>query len=191
MAIAIEFERRMRDLAKESKAEAVLIQMNPRVSAEFTREEARVLRQIEEETGKWFTFEGSEGLPLDHFAVVLEASRERVLERAVPFRAGEEVHVNIVEPHMYSPGDAVAKVDGYVISIRGGGDYVGEKHLVRIEEAGRTSAEATLIDVPAAAVASADGDSPADGLESKPRRRGRRGGRRRSGAKAESVSSSE
>ena len=34
--IAIEFERRMRDLAKETDAEAILIQMNPRVSAEFT-----------------------------------------------------------------------------------------------------------------------------------------------------------
>jgi ribonuclease G len=188
--LAIEFERRMRDLAKETDAEALLIQMNPRVSAEFTRDEARVLRQIEEETGKWFTFEGSEGLPLDHFAIVLESTRDKVIERSVPFRAGEEVHVDIVEPHMYSPGDAVAKVDGYVISIRGGGDYVGEKHLVRIEEAGRTSADASLVDVEVPD-ASADGDGSADGLESKPRRRGRRGGRRRSGATAESVSSSE
>src|SRR6185312_11722035 len=167
--------------------------MNPRVSAEFTREDARVLRQIEEDTGKWFTFEGSEGLPLDHFVVVLEASRERVLERAVPFRAGEEVHVEIVEPHMYSPGDAVAKVDGYMIQITGAGDYVGEKHLVRIEEAGRTSAVATLLDADPSpgAAGSVDGEVGSDGLESKPRRRGRRGGRRRSGAKAESVSSSE
>ena len=118
-----------------------------------------------------------------------------MLERAVPFRPGEEVHVEIIEPHMYSPGDAVAKVDGYMISITGAGDYVGEKHLVRIEEAGRTSAVATLLDVPAATTDSdsdSDGtDNSDDGLESKPRRRGRRGGRRRSGAKAESVSSSE
>ena len=191
--LAIEFERRMRDLAKETKDEALLIQMNPRVSAEFTRDEARVLRQIEEETGKWFHFEGSEGLPLDHFAVVLEDDLKRVVERAVPFRAGEEVHVEIVEPHMYSPGDAVAKVDGYIISIRGGGDYVGEKHLVRIEEAGRTEAVASLLDVPASGTPSSngsgDGDDAGDDLESKPRRRGRRGGRRRSGAKAESASS--
>ncbi|MBV9805073.1 MAG: TRAM domain-containing protein, partial [Solirubrobacterales bacterium] len=191
--LAIEFERRMRDLSKETEAEAILLQMNPRVSAEFTRDDARVLRQIEQDTGKWFTFEGSEGLPMDHFAVVLESTRERVLERAVPFRPGEEVHVEIIEPHMYSPGDAVAKVDGYMISITGAGDYVGEKHLVRIEEAGRTSAVATLLDATPAPGpdAAADGASGADGLESKPRRRGRRGGRRRSGAKAESVSSSE
>jgi ribonuclease G len=210
----------MRDVAKESKAEALLIQMNPRVSAEFTRDDARVLRAVEADTGKVFVFEGSEGLPLDHFSVVLEGSRDEVLERAVPFRVGEEVHVEVVEPHMYSPGDAVAKVDGYVISITGGGPYVGEKHLVRIEEAGRTAAMATLLDAtpgtqadavstaasggrkaptPAAKRsakgqgASGDSASPAgeateDGLQSKPRRRGRRGGRRRSGAKAESAS---
>jgi ribonuclease G len=191
--LGLEFERKMRDLAKVTDAEALLIQMNPRVSAEFTREEARVLRQIEEDTGKWFTFEGSEGLPLDHFAVVLESTRDRVIERAVPFRVGEEVHVEIVEPHMYNPGDAVAKIDGYMIQITGAGDYVGEKHLVRIEEAGRTSAVATLLDATPASSSdgSSDGDLDADGLESKPRRRGRRGGRRRSGAKAESVSSSE
>ncbi len=144
--LAIEFERRMRDLAKATKAEAVLLQMNPRVSSEFTRDDARVLHAIERETSKVFVFEGSEGLPLDHFAVLLEGTREEVLERAVPFRVGEEVHVQIVEPHMYSRGDAVAKVDGYVISVTGGGPYVGEKHLVRIDEAGRTAAVASLLD---------------------------------------------
>jgi ribonuclease G len=184
--IAIEFERRMRDLAKVTKAEALLIQMNPRVSAEFTGNDARVLKAIEEETGKWFHFEGSEGLPVDHFAVVMEGTRDQVLERAVPFREGEEVHVEIIEPHMYSPGDAVAKIDGYIISISGGGRFVGEKHMVRIEEAGRTAAVASLVDTPSNSD-SAEDDSD-DALESRSRRRGRRGGRRRSGAKAESAS---
>jgi ribonuclease G len=195
--VAIEFERRMRELAAQSKADALLIQMNPRVSGEFIRDDARALRAIENETGKIFVFEGSEGLPLEHFSVALEGSREEVLERAVPFRVGEEVHVQIVEPHMYSPGDAVAKVDGYMISIVGGGRYVGQKHLVRIEDAGRTSAVASLVDVPADSAGSdsrgapADTENGEDGLESKPRRRGRRGGRRRSGARAESPTPSE
>jgi ribonuclease G len=188
--IAIEFERRMRDLAKEMKAEALLIQMNPRVSAEFTANDARVLHAIEEDTGKVFVFEGSEGLPLDHFDVILEGDRDQVLERAVPFREGEEVHVEIVEPHMYSPGDAVAKVDGYIISVRDATKHVGEKRLVRIEEVGRTAAVASLIDSgPDSSTDDADeagSDEASDGVESKPRRRGRRGGRRRSGARAKS-----
>ena len=187
--IAIEFERRMRDLAAETTADAILIQMNPRVSAEFTGNDARVLHAVEEETGKWFHFEGSEGLPLEHFAVLLEGEREQVLERALPFREGEEVHVEIVEPHMYSPGDAVAKIDGYIISIRGGTKYVGEKHMVRIEEVGRTSAIASLVDVAGAREGGGSGEQD-DELDSKVRRRGRRGGRRRSGAKAPVSTSS-
>ncbi len=190
--IAIEFERRLRDLAKETTAEALLIQMNPRVSAEFTGNGARVLHAIEHETGKWFHFEGSEGLPPEHFSVLLEGDREQVLERALPFREGEEVHVEIVEPHMYSPGDAVAKVDGYIISVRNATGFVGQKRLVRIEEAGRTSAWATLVDVPGLAAERPSGgaaaDEPDDGLESKPRRRGRRGGRRRPAASTEPAS---
>ena len=187
--IAIEFERRMREVAAETDAEAILLQMNPRVSAEFTANDGRVLHAVEADTGKVFVFEGSEGLPLEHFSVLLEGDRDQVLERALPFREGEEVHVEIVEPHMYSPGDAVAKIDGYIISIKGGTRYVGEKHLVRIDEVGRTAAVASLVDVPGA---DGDGKPTADDdeLESKPRRRGRRGGRRRSGAKAGSASSS-
>jgi ribonuclease G len=187
--LAIAFERRLRELAKEREAEAFLIQMNPRVSAEIVGDNARVLRAIEEETGKWFHFEGSEGLPLDHFAVLLEGDREEVLERALPFREGEEVHVEIVEPHMYSPGDAVAKIDGYIISVTGAGRFVGSKRLVRIDEVGRTAAAASLVGEIEAAT---DGGPPEDGadddgVESKPRRRGRRGGRRRSGARAETT----
>ncbi|MDQ6807028.1 MAG: ribonuclease E/G, partial [Actinomycetota bacterium] len=187
--LAIEFERRLRDLAKERAAEAFLIQMNPRVSAEITGNDARVLRAIEQETGKWFHFEGSEGLPLNHFAVLLEGDRDQVLERALPFREGEEVHVQIVEPHMYSPGDAVAKIDGYIISVKGGGRHVGRKRLVRIDEVDRTAAVASLVGEPEP---ERDGGPPEDsadddGVESKPRRRGRRGGRRRSGARAETT----
>jgi ribonuclease G len=187
--IAIEFERRMRDLAKDVRADAILLQMNPRVSAEFTGNDARVLRAVEEETGKWFHFEGSEGLPLDHFAVLFEGDREEVLERALPFREGEEVYVEIVEPHMYNAGAGVAKIDGYIISITGGTPFVGEKHLVRIEEVGRTEATATLVDVAGADGSGADDESGE--LDSKPRRRGRRGGRRRSSARAGSATGSE
>jgi ribonuclease G len=192
--IAIEFERRMREAASRTEAPAILLQMNPRVSAEFTKDGARALQAVEERTGKWFFFEGSEGLPLDHFAVLFEGDRDQMLERALPFRPGEEVHVDIVEPHMYSPGDAVAKVDGYVIEVRGATPYVGEKHLVRIEDAGRTGAVASLIDVSGdSSDSDEEGDPPSesgDSLESRRTRRRRRGGRRRSAAGAGSASGS-
>ena len=39
----------------------------------------------------------------------------------MPFRGGDEVLVHIVEPHMYDVDDAVAKIDGYIISVAGAG----------------------------------------------------------------------
>jgi ribonuclease G len=133
-----------------------------------------------------FFFTGSEGLPLDHFDVVMEGSTDDVSERAVPFRAGDEVLVHIIEPHMYEVDDAVAKIDGYIVSVAGGGRFVGSKRLVRIEEPGRTAAKAVLLDD---SPRGAEDEDDEDALESKPRRRGRRGGRRRSAAKAEATSS--
>lgn len=191
--IAIDVERQLRRLAKKKpkKVEAFLVQLNPRVSAQFTGNGSRVLHALEAETGKMFLFEGSEGLPLDHMAITLEGTREEVEERAVPFREGDEVLVHIVEPHMYDVDDAVAKIDGYIISVKRAGPLVGEKRLVCIESAGRTSATATLVDTEGAAPERSDEDGDGDVLQSKPRRRGRRGGRRRSRATAESSAPSE
>ncbi len=145
--IAIEFERKLRDVAAEHPdAQALLVQMNPRVSTQFTGHGSRVLHALEAETGKSFLFEGSEGLALDHFAVTYVGTREEVEERALPFRQGDEVLVEIVEPHMYDVDDAVAKIDGYIISIAGAATHVGEKRMVRIDQVGRTAASALLLD---------------------------------------------
>jgi ribonuclease G len=166
---------------------------------------------------------------------------------------------------MYDVDDAVAKIDGYIISIAGAASEVGSKRMVRIDQVGRTAASAFLLDEAGEIVrppartsssrgsarggrrasgageggragerarsrargrrAPADsegadarreaglhetptavdsepedevvakdvaGESPggegdADDLQSKPRRRGRRGGRRRSAAKAKAT----
>ncbi len=169
--IAIDFDRRLRELAARSPrtTEAFLVQMNPLVSVEFTGGGARMLRELEEATGKVFHFEGSEALAHDHFEVVMEGPADEVAARAIPFQEGEEVLVTIVEPHMYNADDAVAKIDGYVVSVAGGGPHLGEKRMVRIEEAGRNSARATMLDAPGSG----------DGLESASRSTGRsRSGRR-------------
>ena len=140
---------------------------------------------IEKETGKHFHFEGTESLPIDHFDVVLDGGRDEIEERAMPFREGEEVLVLIEEPHMYNDDDAVAKLDGYIISVAGAGRIVGERTLVRIDKVGRSSAEASLVNPPP----EAEGDSSSpegdgEGSEGQRRRRGRRGGRRRRKAPA-------
>jgi ribonuclease G len=181
----------MVDEAGGNGPEAYLLRINPRVSGWFTADGARELHALEEQTGKFFHFEGSEGLPLDHFAVTMEGSRDEIEQHAVPFRAGEEVHVHIVEPHMYNEDDAVAKVDGYLIDVVNGVVFVGEKKLVRIEEAGRTIATAVLVGADAETAAEAARDR-ATGREQAAQRARRsaaakKGAAKRKAAVAEAV----
>ena len=53
--------------------------------------------------------------------------------------------VKIDEPHMYNADDAVARIDSYIVSVTGGGRFVGERKLVRIDEVERSAAIASLL----------------------------------------------
>jgi ribonuclease G len=143
--IAIDVERRLRKLVKDSKSEAFLVQVHPRVAAILIGGGGKPLRELEEETGKVFHFHGTEGSALDTFAITEEGTRDDIEHRALPFKQGEEVLIRIEEPHMYNIDDAIAKIDGYVISISGAAPFVGEKVLVRIDEVKRTAAYASVI----------------------------------------------
>ena len=188
--VAIEVDRWLRDLATERpQPPAFLIRVNPKVATILVGGHGveGPIHEIEQETGKHFHFEGTDALPLDFFDVVLEGTREEVEERALPFREGEEVLLHIEEPHMYNDDDAVAKLDGYVVSVSGAAPLVGDKTLVRIEKVGRSAAQGSLVDPPEGLVASARPEEQQPSGNGRRRRRGRRGGRGR--RRAESGSS--
>jgi len=182
--VAIEVDRWLRDVAAERPGSpAFLIRVHPKVATILVGGQGvpGPIVEIEDETGRHFHFEGTEALPIDHFEVVLEGSRDEVEERALPFREGEEVLVKIEEPHMYNDDDAVAKLDGYVVSVFGAAPLVGEKTLVRIEKVGRSAAQASLVDPPEGVTSfgATEGGADAAAGEAPRRRRGRRGGRGR------------
>ena len=186
--VALDVERKLRDLvAEKPEPKAFLIQIHPRVSNLLVNGVGRPLLALEDELDRHFHFEGKEALPIDTFNVLMEGSLDSISERALPFREGEEVLVRIEEPHMYNEDDAVAKIDGYLISVEGAGRNIGEQRLVRIDRVGRSSAEASLVDVNPPAGADDDDDDEDSPEKPKRTRRGRRGGRGRAKPKAESA----
>jgi ribonuclease G len=175
--VAIKVLRKLRDLVEERpEPEAFLIRVNPKVAAKLL-EEGSGLAELEAASGKHFHFEGGDALAINTYDVAAEGSREEIEERALPFRVGEEVLVSIEEPHMYNADDAVARVDGYIVSVAGAGKHIGERLLVRIDGVDRSAATASLVNP----VPEEDGDEEVESSASSGRRRGRRGGRRRSG----------
>ena len=183
--VALEGLRKMREIAAENEAEAFLVRVNPKVAHELTAEDSG-LAELEDTTGKRFHFEGGDALAIDTFELVESGSREEIEELALPFKVGEEVLVKIEEPHMYNADDAVARIDSYIVSVTGGGRYVGERKLVRIEEVERSAAIASLLgsDSPNGSGGGGENGSELESAAaSRKRSRGRRGGQGRSRAK--------
>lgn len=182
--VALDAMRRLPDVAAGAKdAEALLVKVHPKVAAELIDPDSG-LADLEGKTGKQFHFEGGDALAIDTFEVVETGSREQIEERALPFKVGEEVLVKIDEPHMYNADDAVARVDSYIVSVTGGGRFVGERKLVRIERVERAAAVATLpgVEVTNGVAGGSENGSELESSASRSRRRGRRGGRGRSGS---------
>jgi ribonuclease G len=190
--VGLEGLRKMREIAAEKSDEAFLIRVNPKVAAVLTDSDSG-LTELEDETGKRFHFEGGDANAIETFELVESGTRAEIEERALPFKVGEEVLVKIDEPHMYNADDAVARIDSYIVSITGGGPYVGERKLVRIDEVERAAAIASLLggEAPIGGGESQNGNSngASNGTQldsdspARKRSRGRRGGRGRSRAK--------
>ncbi|HEU4906601.1 MAG TPA: Rne/Rng family ribonuclease [Solirubrobacterales bacterium] len=154
--VALEGLRQMREMAAEKPdAEAFLLRVNPQVAATLIDDDSG-LAELEEETGKRFHFEGGDALAIDTFELVEAGARAEIEERALPFKVGEEVLVKIEEPHMYNADDAVARIDSYIVSVSGGGKFVGDRKMVRIERVERAAAVASLLGDPASNGAEAD-----------------------------------
>jgi ribonuclease G len=179
--VALDVMRRLPDVAAGANdAEALLLRVHPKVAAELIDPDSG-LTELEQQTGKQFHFEGGDALSIDTFEVVETGSRAKIEERALPFKVGEEVLVKIDEPHMYNADDAVARVDSYIVSVTGGGRFVGERKLVRIERVERAAAVASLPEGESQNGAGGEeGGSQLESSTSRSSRRGRRGGRGRS-----------
>ena len=119
--VAIDVLRHLRELvADDPEARGVPDPGQPEGRAQAARPRQSGLRELEEETGKHFHFEGGDALPIGTYQVAEEGSREEIERQALPFEVGDEVLVSIEEPHMYNVDDAVARVDSYVVSVTRG-----------------------------------------------------------------------
>ena len=145
--MAVEAERRLRKLARASGSEAYLVRLNAKVASGLVGPGGTKLIELENETGKRFTLEPVERMPLSEVDVILEGTRAEVDGSAMPVADGDEITVRISEPHMYNVTDGVARLDGgYPVVVGGAIGYIGQQHKVRIDRATRTTAYATLLD---------------------------------------------
>jgi ribonuclease G len=186
---AVDAERRLRRLVAESKSESFLVELNSQVATLLVGPGGSRLAELEKETGRRFALKGRQRAPHDHFAVLSEGKSAEVEPQAFPVEPGQELEVELEEAHLHTETDAIARLDGYVITVAGAAAQVGEKVDIRIEDVGKTSAHAVLV--------SEDGDKATPDMETpkpegeKPKKKTRRGSRGGRGRKKKPAAAQE
>jgi ribonuclease G len=176
---AVEAERRLRALVAASASEAFLVELNAQVAGILIGPGASRLDELEKETGRRFAFKTRPRVAPSHFALLAEGPAAEIDPQAFPVSAGQELELELEEAHLHDENDAIGRLDGYVITVDGAAESVGEKVKVRIEHAGRTSAHAVLASEPVADGRPEIADEPAAVKPKRKTRRGSRGGRGR------------
>ncbi len=149
--MAVEAERCLRKLARASGSDAFLIRLNARVASRLAGPGGTKLIELEDETGKRFSLEPVERLPLEEVDVVADGSRAEIAGESHPVKEGQELKLRIAEPHMYNLTDGIGYVDSYPVVVGGAIGYVGQQQKVRIDRVSRHTAYASLVDSPSTA----------------------------------------
>jgi ribonuclease G len=182
---AVDAERRIRRLIAGSRSKAFHIELNSQVAATLIGPGAERLAELEKETGRSLAVKGRQRAPHDHFVVLEQGSPDKVEDKALPVERGQELEVELEEAHQHSDTDAIARVDGYVVTVEDAASRVGEKVSIRIENVAKTAARAVITEGE-----SANGDDPTKEKPKKKTRRGTRGGRGRK-KKTEAVTNTD
>ncbi|HWH55548.1 MAG TPA: Rne/Rng family ribonuclease, partial [Gaiellaceae bacterium] len=144
---AIDMERKLRDLAKNSKrgVEAFRVELEEDVAAHLIGPGAARLTEVETLAKRRFFLEGKAGVPLDHFKVKAEGKLADIAPKA-PVEEGAEIRLELVEVGQHDIAAGVGKLDGLSISVADASKLVGKKVKVRVERILDGIAYAVLVD---------------------------------------------
>lgn len=144
--VALKAIRRLRHLFAENDAEAVLLEVHPRVASRLIGLGGNNLKELEEELNRHIYIKGSEELHIEEIEIVDSGSKEEIAELASPVQVGEKKVLEVEETHVTNNEDGISRIEGFIIDIIAGGHLVGETIKVEITDVYRTYAKAEVIE---------------------------------------------
>lgn len=144
-AVGLKVRREIYRLLAQQSVAALLVEAHPSVAAVLIGPGGKSLKALEEKTGIPIQVRGVEGLHSRDFTLIPLTSREELWAAAVPVKVGQILTTTVEEQHLAKPRDAVARVEGFVIDIEDGADYVGQNVELQITKVLRTYAKARVL----------------------------------------------
>lgn len=143
--VSIQLKSQIYQLSRQTMAETILVEANPVVAARLIGAGGVHLRELEQKTGKNLYIRGSATHHLEQVSIKPLSNQEEVSEQTVPVKAGEIIEVKVAEPHISNTNDGIARLEGFIIDVEGGGCLVGEVVSVEVVKVHRTYAKARLV----------------------------------------------
>lgn len=140
--LGIHFKNQIYQAARQMSADTILVEANPLVAARLIGSGGVSLRDLEDKTNKSLYIRGSAMHHIESVTIKPIHDNDDMPERTLPVKTGEVLQVKVEEPHVSNLNDGIARIDGFVLNIEGGGVMIGETIPVEVERVFRTYAKA-------------------------------------------------
>lgn len=145
--LGIHFKSQILQLATRTTADTILVEANPMVAARLIGSGGAGLRELENRTGKNVYIRGSLTHHIESVSIRPLHNQADLQAATPPVKQGQVLEVRVEEPHISNLNDGIARVDGFILDIEGGGTLIGETVLVEINKVHRTYARARVLSV--------------------------------------------
>lgn len=125
--------------------EALLLEVNPIVAAVLIGAGGSNLQRLEREVGGAIFIRGADHLHVEDWKILHTGSVAEVEGFALPVNVDDVLTIMVEEPHQANSDTGIARVNGYVLQIPGGGKKVGERVRVKIVQTYRTYADTVIV----------------------------------------------
>lgn len=143
--VGITIKQQIYQMAKQTGADTILVEANPLVAARLIGSGGANLRDLEARTGKTLYIRGSAEQHIESVTMRPIYDQADMQDHNLPVEPGQVLEVRVEEPHVSNNNDGIARINGFILDIEGGGAMVGETVPIEVNKVFRTYARARLI----------------------------------------------
>jgi ribonuclease G len=140
--IALRTKKEIRKLAERTLQSTILVKANPLVASQIIGSNGVELKKLEDNTCKEIIIIGDDDFHLEHVEVRGISNKERV--KYMPVKEGDIINILVEDVQMGNGQNGIGRINGYVISIINGANFIGQKVDVKIIKAYKTYARGEL-----------------------------------------------
>ncbi|MDD3653833.1 MAG: Rne/Rng family ribonuclease [Desulfotomaculaceae bacterium] len=140
--LGIHFKNQIYNVARQTLADTILVEANPLVAARLIGSGGVNLRDLENKTNKSLYIRGSAAHHIESITIKPIQDNDDLRANTLPVKPGDILEVRVEEPHVSNLNDGIARINGFILNIEGGGGFVGETIPVEVGKVFRTYAKA-------------------------------------------------